>query len=512
MRDCPRYDAPYGGALARGSVSRAADAATDLPPRDEACAFVRSRQSFIVLLTGLTLAMFASVGAQSAHSFSVGYFDEQFTVHDSTRASWLKRAATSGAGIVRLEIGWVAPNTPTRPAGFDARDPADPAYNFAIADAAIVDARAQGLRVLLSFTGAPLWAEGAGRPVNARPGSWRPDPPAVAEYGAALAQRYSGTFPDPARPGRALPRVDAYQVWNEPNLDKYLTPQWSGRRPSAPAHYRRMLNAFYHGVKAVRPTALVVSAGLAPYGSNADFAGGKRIRPARFVREMLCLRESRRRLRGTTCPEPARFDVFAHHPYSLGAPRRHAVNADDVSIPDIGRLTRLLRAAERFGGARPRKRHRLWVTEVSYQSSPPDANGVPLMRHARWLEETLYLLWRQGVDTVLWYVIRDHPVLKSKGTNQSGTFFRGGAPKPAARAFRFPLVAERVNRRSLRVWGRAPVAGSVRIQRRTGLAWRTVRTVRARRHATFLIRVVVKGRADLRARVGRETSLVWRGA
>lgn len=473
---------------------------------------MRSKRSGIVLLAALTLALPASASAQSAHSLRVGYFDRVFTEEAATRGPWLDRAVSSGADIVRLEIGWQAPHTPTRPPGFNARDPADPAYSFTAADAAIVDATARGLRVLVSFTGAPSWAEGANRPLGARAGTWRPDPAAIEEYGAALARRYSGDFPDPARPGRTLPRVDAFQVWNEPNLDKYLTPQWRGRRTRAPAHYRRMLSAFYSGVKAIRPAALVVSAGLAPYGDDADFAGGKRIRPARFLREMLCLRKTKKRLRGTACPAPARFDVLAHHPYSVGAPRRHALNADDVSIPDLGKLTRLLRAAERAGRALPHKRHRLWVTEVSYDSSPPDPNAVPLARHARWLQETFYLLWRQGVDTIFWFQARDSPALETQATNQSGTFFRDGAAKPAAQAFRFPLVAERVGRGSIRVWGRAPVAGTVRIERRTGSAWRLVRRVRVRRHGTFLVRIVARSKTDLRARVADETSLVWRGA
>ena len=118
----------------------------------------------------------------------------------------------------------------------------------------------------------------------------------------------------------------------------------------APAHYRRMLSAFYRGVKSVRPAALVVTAGTAPFGDPG--VGGHRIMPARFVRELLCLRRSRRRLRGTSCPAPARFDVLSHHPYSVGSPRRKALNADDVSIPDLGKLTRLLRAAERHRCAR----------------------------------------------------------------------------------------------------------------------------------------------------------------
>ena len=356
----------------------------------------------------------------------------------------------------------------------------------------------------------PQWAEGAGRPSDASPASWKPDPQALEDFGAALARRYSGSFPDPARPGQTLPRVDAFQPWNEPNLDKYLSPQWSGGRTFAPAHYRRMLTAFTRGVKSVGSSALVVTAGTAPFGD--PFKNGHRIMPARFVREMLCLRTLRGRLRATArCPSPARFDVLAHHPYSVGFPRRPALNADDVSIPDLGKLTKLLRAAERTGGALPRKRHRLWVTEVSYDSSPPDPQGVPAARHARYLAEAFYLLWRQGVDTITWFQIRDQlPVPSYAASAQSGIYFADGRAKPAQRAFRFPLVAERLGRGTVRVWGRSPVAGSVRIERRTAAGWRLARVVRARRHGTFYLRIRVSGSPTLRARVGGQTSLTWR--
>lgn len=150
---------------------------------------------------------------------------------------------------------------------------------------------------------------------------------------------------------------------------------------------------------------------------------------------------------------------------------------------------------------------------MSYDSAPPDPNAIPLARHARFLQETFFLLWRQGVDTILWFRIQDAPAVETRATNQSGTFFIDGAPKPAAQAFRFPLVAERAGRGSVRVWGRAPVAGVVRIERRTASGWRLVATTRARRHGVFLVRIAARGRrVDLRARVAGETSLVWRGA
>jgi len=470
----------------------------------------RGRVLTVLLLATTLLAVYLSADAQAAtRGLKLGFYDGIFTTSPTVRAPWLARTVTSGADIVRIQIGWVAPNTRTRPAGFNARDPGDPAYHFSVADSAIVDATSRGLRVLVSFTGAPRWAEGRRRSRTARAGTWKPDPGAIEEYGAALARRYSGSFPDPARPGHMLPRIDAFQFWNEPNLDIYLTPQWSGGRPFAPAHYRRMLNAFYDGVKSVRPEALVVTGGTAPFGDPSEYRARKRIMPARFVRLMLCMTRTKGRLRKLRCPAPARFDVLAHHPYTIGFPRRPARNKEDVSIVDIHKLTRLLRSAERSGRALPRTRHRLWATEVSFDSKPPDRRAVSIARHARYLQETFYLLWRQGVDTITWFQIRDAPLVRTRGTAQSGTYYRNGKPKPAARAFRFPLVAARAGSATLRVWGRAPVAGVVQIERRTRSGWRPIRTVRVLAHGTFLVRIAARGKTRLRARVGNETSLAW---
>jgi hypothetical protein len=460
----------------------------------------------VSLLVGMLLALAAPGGAQAARPLSIGFLDGVFAADSAERGPWLTRAVDSGSDILRIDVGW---NASTRPA--DARDPADPAYSFARADAAIVDATSRGLRVLASFTGAPRWAEGANRPAGAETGSWKPDPAALEGYGAALARRYSGTYPDPARPGKTLPRVSAFQPWNEPNLDKYLAPQWIAGKTFAPAHYRRMLSAFYRGVKSVSPSTIVVTGGTAPFGD--PLPNGSRIMPARFVREMLCLRRSKGRLvRTASCPSPAAFDILAHHPYSTGAPTRHALNADDVSIPDMVKLTRLLRAAERTGGALPRKRHRLWATEVSYDSSPPDPQGVPAALHARYLEQAFYILWKQRVDTITWFQVRDQlPNPSYAATSQSGVYLADGRAKTAQRAFRFPLVAERAGRAQLRVWGRAPVAGTVRVERRTATGWRLVRAVRVARHGTFLVRIATKTRTSVRARVGGETSLAWPG-
>ena len=149
----------------------------------------------------MLLAVAAPAPAHAARPFAIGFYDDLFTAPGAERGAWLGQAAGVGADIVRIDIGWAVADAPTRPAGFDARDPAAPAYDFARADAAIVDATARGLRVLASFSGAPRWAEGPGRPATAPQGSWRPDPVAIEEYGAALdgATRAAS----PIRPDRA---------------------------------------------------------------------------------------------------------------------------------------------------------------------------------------------------------------------------------------------------------------------------------------------------------------------
>jgi hypothetical protein len=273
--------------------------------------------------------------------------------------------------------------------------------------------------------------------------------------------------------------------------------------PASPEVYRGLLNSFFGSVKRAHSDNVVITAGTAPYGDPRP--GGARMTPALFVRTLLCV--GGRRLRAQKCSAPAHFDALAHDPYSVGGPFRRALNADDVSIPDLAKLTRPLRVAGRSGRALPRGPKGLWVTEVSWDSNPPDPHGVPAATHARWLEQALYVLWRQGVDTIAWYNVRDQaPIPDYASTYQSGVYLRDGTPKLAARAYRFPFVLERSGR-GVRVWGRSPIVGTVSIQQRRGAGWASLRRVRVRSRGTFYRVLRLPRRATLRAVVGRETSL-----
>ncbi len=462
----------------------------------------------VVLCLGIALGVLTLLtGAAAAvpRTLTIGFTEPP------DGAALLQRAVAENAQVVRVGADWSGIAPAVRPAGFDASDPASPGYDFTSLDAAIESVSASGLRVMLTISSAPTWAEGANMPRNVQPGTWRPNAGDFGQLARALATRYDGHFPDPRHPGQYLPRVSIFQGWNEPNLSYYLTPQWTrhghGWSPASPGILRSLDNAFYSGIKAIAPTATVVEAGTAPYG---DPPGGQRMAPVAFYRSLFCL-QGRKALRRRPCPSGTSFDALDHHPYGVGSPTTRALNPDDVAIPDLHKITRVLSAAEHDGRALPRGRKQMWVTEYSWDSDPPDPHGVPIQTQARWLEQAMYMLWRQGADTVLWLELVDAPPIPNyASTYQAGLYYLGGKAKPAAVAFRFPFVTQRLSKKHVRVWSRLPVSGRLVVEVRAGHAWRTVVTVRAAAEAPIERTITLRGAHTLRAVIGGQTSLTWR--
>jgi hypothetical protein len=462
------------------------------------------------LLAALALSALAALApsAHAARSLTTGFYHPGWPYSDPAEvASIDARIHSLGGQVVRVHAVWAGVE-PQRPvSGSNARDPANPAYDWAALDTAVLAAAREGLSPLIQFDQAPGWAEGPGRPAGATPGSWRPSVSAFADLGAAAARRYSGGYHDP-RLG-LLPRVRYWQPWSEENLVNQLAPQWERRGgrlvAASPGIYLRLLNAFTLAVKRVSAGNFVVTGGTSPYG---DPPGGARMRPVFFWRTLLCLRAGS--LRPTRCAPPARFDALADHPYTAADPNRGAIDRDDTAVADVHRLASLLRAAVRGHRVVPARHRRLWVTEFAYDSNPPDPAGAPVALQARWLEDAFYLLWRQGVDTVLWFRLTDEPPDPNyRLSAQSGVLFLDGQPKPAATAFRFPFVARRAGRGRLELWGKAPRPGPVAIQRQVGAGWQTVRTLTAGGNRVFDAVAALGGSPTLRAVSGADASLAW---
>jgi hypothetical protein len=400
-----------------------------------------------------------------------------------------RRTVHSGATSVRLIVNWrlVAPRI--RPSGFRPADPDEPAYRWEVTDRQVNLAVSRRLAPIISILSAPSWAEGEGEGAQ---GTVRPDPAELGHFAMAAARRYSGTF-------AGLPRVRYWQVWNEPNLLFHLTPQFVGTRPVSAAVYRAMVNTFSDSVHSVHHDNMVVAGGLAPFTTHTGDRREWGLAPMHFMRLMLCMGKNLK----PTCKARSRFDVWAHHPYTSGGPNHHAYLPDDVSLGDLPEMRQMLDASVRAGQIVTRQPIRFWVTEFSWDTSPPDPKGVPARTHARWVAEALYRMWSNGISLVTWFQVRDDPFPAS--FYQSGLYFRGATPerdrpKPALRTFRFPFVAL-PERGTTVTWGRTPTSqpGRVLLQFQARGRWLPLVVLRANRYGIFGRRLTVARGRSVRA-------------
>jgi hypothetical protein len=385
----------------------------------------------------------------------------------------------TGAKLVQTPLRWanVAPRTP--PASWDPEDPADPNYDWSDVDHLVAHAVEAGLTPLLQVRGAPLWAQRCEGTTDA---PCDPDPAALAVFAKAAARRYSGSF-------GGLPRVRFWQALDEPNLSLFFAPQYVGDRATSPELYRWLVNSFYAAVKSVDPSDLVISAGLGPIAVD-----GFTIGPMPFTRKLLCMkgRNDPHKTKGS-CEGGVHFDIFDIHPYTSGGPT-HAGGKDDVELGDIEKLQALLAAADRDGRIKGQfRRTPLWITELSWDSSPPDPGGLPMKIESQWTAEALYRSWLAGVHRFFWFSLVDfnEPDVPFNVSLQSGLYFWDQStvaqqPKEVLYAFRFPFVAF-PRRKGLYFWGRTGNShgGRVAIQVLKKGHWRVTDVVHADANGMF---------------------------
>jgi hypothetical protein len=394
----------------------------------------------------------------------------------------LEHVRATGAKLAQAPVRWseVAPRN--QPAAWQPDDPADSHYDWERIDRWVIAAVLNGITPVLQIRSAPTWVQrcepsqiDTGAPCN-------PDPAALAAFTTAAARRYSGQF-------GGLPRVQYWQGLNEPNLSLFFNPQYEGDKPVSPILYRALINSFYAAVKGVDPTNLVIAAGLGPVAVPKYTIG-----PMRFTRLLLCMSGGKKpKPVGNECDGGVNFDIYDIHPYTSGGPT-HKGNVNDVEIGDLGKLTNLLRAADKAGRINSVfPETPLWITEFSWDSNPPDPTGLPMKTLTRWAAEAMHEAWRAGVHTFFWFTLRDSPLGTGKegATLQSGLYFRGASvaedqPKEVLGAFHFPFVAY-PGEKGLSFWGRTPTSknGKVVIQARHKGQWKTVAITRAGKNGVF---------------------------
>lgn len=460
--------------------------------------------SALIAAFALLMLFAAGPSTAAAKEIQIGFAEEQFqSEKQKKRELWLDRAQQAGSGWARVGVGWrgIAPNEPADPT-----DVNSPSYFWGGPDRAVRSAAAFGQEVVMTVATAPEWAEGPGRPsLNEAPaGTWKPDVAAYANFLRVVATRYSGSFPDPLNPGQTLPRVRHFEIWNEPNLTAFLAPQYEGKKAVSPAYYRAMVNAASAAIKSVQPNGQIIAGALSPFGEKP---GGKRVRPQEFFRTLFCLNK---KLKPLNCGgEQTALDVMSHHPIGpKQAPDEPANHKDDATIAEMGKLKKILKAAEKNNRISTPGSHPLWATEIWWQSNPPykREKGVPNLKdQAAYYAQGIYELWRQGVPLVLIYQVVD----QKKGRFQTGLYFANKKPKPSAQAVRFPVVGDRKSKKKVLVWGRAPVNGKAKIEVKQSGGWKTVHKTKVKAGKVFTTKEKIKGKAKIRAKVGREKSFVW---
>ncbi len=149
-----------------------------------------------------------------------------------------------------MGFGWVKQTFPWR----DIEGYRKGEYDWFRPDAIVDAAEEAGLGLIVRIDRQPLWSVESLPPEQITPHQPPVDYQDFGDFCGVLAARYRG-------------RIAAYQVWNEPNLSR----EWGDKSPD-PAGYTALLKLCYEAIKAADPDAIVISAGLAPTGTQPPAA------------------------------------------------------------------------------------------------------------------------------------------------------------------------------------------------------------------------------------------------
>jgi beta-xylosidase len=239
-------------------------------------------------------------------------------------------------------------------------------YNWEQPDSVVRGAEYFKLNLVARLDQHPAWAR------NESADNGPPDD--LGDYGDfvhAVASRYNG-------------QIEGYVIWNEPNL----AVEWGGDEPD-PEAYVEMLKVAYARIKEADPSALVVSAGLAPTNEQSTRALDDRL----FLEQMY------------QAGAREYFDVLGAHVYGFGHPPDDPHDAHQgLNISRIHDLRKIMVAHGDVD--KP-----VWITELGWTTSPPEEQAgqgvtseeqadylVEVYRRARedwpWLE--LLTVWNVG--------------------------------------------------------------------------------------------------------------------
>jgi hypothetical protein len=357
-----------------------------------------------VALIGLALllVLVAPPAASAASRMLLGFHDDATFRWSAGAADALGRVEAAHASVIRTTADWryIAPGRPAK-----ASDSFDPAYRFGDLDDLVRNAQKRGIQVMITVWGTPPWANGGNGPNVAptRPGD-------LNDFARAIADRYSGRHP-------GFPYVGRYSIWNEPNLEIFLTPQFDRKGViTSPRTYAALFRAGRAGIKQGNATALVAIGETSNQGRDHPVAGATgSVAPGTFARLLA-------RQPGLS------FDAYATHPYPT---RPNSPPAQRVRWPNVtlSQLPRFEASLDRWFG---RRGIPVWITEYGYQTNPGAEFGVTEAQQARYLSQAMGQLRADPrVQMFIWFIFRD----SHGGIWHSGLTTVAGRPKLSYAAF-----------------------------------------------------------------------------
>ncbi|MGI9117575.1 MAG: hypothetical protein ACR2JV_08070, partial [Gaiellales bacterium] len=298
-----------------GQVAALADPLSRLAGTAEG--IVGRRLRLLVAVAACAVAAVAPASAQANRSLAVGFIDNSYASADP--GGFWANAKTLNVGFLRWDVQWstIAATRPKHP-----RDPADPAYAWGPTDAYVQQAAAHGMlgRVMFTLWSTPRWA---GAHVRHATTADMPNLRSWRDFVQACARRYSGRYIPPGAT-EPLPRVTAWETWNEPNAIFALRPQFAHGVAVGPRNYVKLLNALKREVRSAIPQRSTFVA-----GAFYKQGGAQGLTPVEFMRGMQAA--------GAT------FDVLSMHPYNRTATlglrdglRESTTNPSFIGIANLG--------------------------------------------------------------------------------------------------------------------------------------------------------------------------------
>lgn len=313
-------------------------------------------------------------------------------------------AQATGTQVLRIDLFW-ATAAPTKPA--NGANQADPAYDWSWADNALCGTVKAGMQPIVTVWNAPGWATGG--KLGVKGVVWNSKAPTnpqdFADFMSALATRYNGVT---QIPGQGTCLVKFYEIWNEPNLQIYLYPQYSGKKVVSSPKYVKMANLAVPAIKAANPRAVPITGVTGPKGKS-DNSGRGTIDWVKDLKKYGLKAGSQ----------------HSQHIYPSVPPLKQT-----KIFPAWATLPQIVAEVNKLPGGKSKK---IYITEASYTTAKTPYRKVAFTtaQQAAYMKDIFKVPFVKSarVPVVIWFQLQDNP------NWPGGLLLNSGAQKPSYAQF-----------------------------------------------------------------------------